>query len=363
MAASTRKRGRAVLLWGAGLFLGVQLLASGLLDYCWPQIRFPEMYEQVARFDAVAGNVNVVFLGSSRTGCLIQEPTFNWVARTVTGDSRVTAFNAYVPAGDPILCERTLQRLLEHGAKPRCAIIEVCPEGVNEHTAWLRMHVGWTLCWDDVPAYLRDMVVTENLVRYVGTRFLPLYVYREQIRRQLAERVVAGFRSRSAPPPLATPLMRAAAQPAFHSGESSENASAEGPATTASRHIAPRIDPTRATTVGLEGIQRELLRYRPGGNSAAALERLIKRCRTHGIEPILVSVPLSSAHRRLYNADVESAFQAHVGALARKYACRYIDHRTALPDRFFTDHHHASTEGGSLYSQKIALEVVAPMWK
>ena len=157
--------------------------------------------------------------------------------------------------------------------------------------------------------------------------------------------------------------MRAAAQPAFHSGESSENASAEGPATTASRHIAPRIDPTRATTVGLEGIQRELLRYRPGGNSAAALERLIKRCRTHGIEPILVSVPLSSAHRRLYNADVESAFQAHVGALARKYACRYIDHRTVLPDRFFTDHHHASTEGGSLYSQKIALEVVAPMWK
>ena len=49
---------------------------------------------------------------------------------------------------DPILCERMLQRLLERGARPRFAFIEVAPEGLNERTAWLGMYVGWVLCWE-----------------------------------------------------------------------------------------------------------------------------------------------------------------------------------------------------------------------
>ena len=368
MSGRNHKRGRAVLLWAIALFVGIQLTASGLLDYCWPQVRFPKLHEQVARFDTVAGNVNVVFLGSSRTGCLIQEVAFNEVAREVSGDSRITGFNAYVPAGDPVLCERMLQRLLEHGAKPRCAVIEVCPEGVTERTAWLSMYVGWTLCWDDAPAYMKDLTISGNLMRYAGTRVIPLYVYRDQIRRQTAERAVAWLRGRSVAPAFTPPFRQAAVQPVVHSTEVEAAPALEQPGTKWTQQIAgalacPPIDPTRTTTVGLEGLERELRHYRPGGNAAAALERILKRCRSHGIEPILVSVPLASGHRQFYKPEIEAAFQAHITALAGKYGCRYVDHRTALPDHFFVDHHHAASEGGRVYSQKIALEVIGPMWK
>ena len=368
--ARNRKRGRTVLVWTASLFVAVQLLASGLLDYCWPQIRFPKLYEQLTRFDTVADSVNVVFLGSSRTGCLIDEGAFNEVAREVTGDSRVTGFNAFVPAGDPVLCERMLQRLLEHGARPRYAVIEVSPEGITERTAWLSMYVGWALRWDDAPTYLRDMAVTGNLVRYAGTRIIPLYVYRDQIRQQLAEGALAWWRGRgrAVSSTFVPPFGLATASPVFHATDPSHREPPQAPATKWDQRVATAlalapVDARRTTTVSLEGVHRELRRYRAGGNAAAALDRLLKRCRSHGIEPILVCVPLSSGHRNCYDAEIEAAFQAYLAALCQKHGCRYIDQRTMLPDHFFVDHHHAGPEGGLLYSQKMALEVVGPMWK
>ena len=47
------------------------------------------------------------------------------------------------------------------------------------------MYACWVLRWGDMPAYLGDLAVTGNLSRYAGTRIMPLFVYRDQIRGQV----------------------------------------------------------------------------------------------------------------------------------------------------------------------------------
>ncbi len=81
-----------------------------------------------------------------------------------------------------------------------------------------------------------------------------------------------------------------------------------------------------------------------------------------GIEPILYSPPLTSAHRRFYTPAIESAFQAYMTEVTQRYSCRHADFRTLLPDRFFIDHHHVGLEAMPLFSRTMALEVLAPAW-
>jgi hypothetical protein len=352
------QRGLTVLLWAFAAFAGVQLASSALLDYLWPQVRFPKLYEQVSRIDSFTPPASVVFLGSSRTGCLIHEVEATRAVRELTGDPAVQCYNAAVPAGDLIVSERVLRVLIARGARPRYAVVEVCPEGVNQRNAWLSMYVGWVLCWDDVPAYFKDLALTGNLVRFAGTRIIPLHVYRDQIRQQLAARAYAWWES--GPP--ATNAVAPTAE--LHAtGAAMDVAAAKWQQLVAeSAHDAP-IDRNRTTTVGLANVVRSVSRYRPGGNSAAALDRLLTLCRAHSIEPVLLTVPLSTAHRQCYTSEIEASFQAFLAAITHKHGCRYVDCRASLPDHCFIDHHHAAPDGGQLFSRKFALEVLAPIWQ
>ncbi len=355
MRSLTSQRGLAVLLWAVGAFAGVQLASSALLDYCWPQVRFPKLYEQVARIEKFTPPPNVVFLGSSRTGCLLQEAEATRAVRELTCDPDVQCCNAAVPAGDLIISERVLHILLDRGVRPRYAIIEVCPEGVNQRNAWLSMYVGWVLCWDDVPAYFKDLAVTGNLVRFAGTRIVPLYVYRDQIRQQLGAHACAWFEGSSRANGIPVAKQIAACPGVDAAAANWQKLIAE------SAHDAP-IDRNRTTTIGLDNVVRSVSRYRPGGNSAAALDRLLILCRAHGIEPVLLTVPLSSAHRQCYTSEVEAPFASFMTAMTQKHSCRHVDWRDALPDHFFVDHHHAAPDGGQLFSRKFAVEVLTPLW-
>jgi hypothetical protein len=352
--SANRPRGRAVLLWSAGLFAGLQLTAGVLLDYRWPQVRFPRFFEQVGRFETLAKTPSILLLGSSRTGCVFNEAEATRAVRELTGDPEAECFNAAIPAGDLIVCERLLGRLLDRGARPRCVVIEVCPEGLNHHPGWLSMYVGWILCWNDVPGYLKDLAATGNLVRFAGTRFVPLYVYRDQIRRQLAAEIC-----RLSQDPPAGPEATPAPAPA---GLSPGEAIAKWRKLIADDARDAPTDPNYRTAVGLDDVLRTVRDYRPGGNATAALERMLVMCRSHGIEPILLSVPLSSGHRRCYTPDVEAPFRAYLADVTRRYGCRYYDFREALPDALFRDHHHARPAGGLLFTRRFGLDVLAPAW-
>jgi hypothetical protein len=345
-------RGRVALLTALGVFAAVQLTASVLFDYRWPQLRFPAYHAQLARLDSVA-SPTVVFLGSSRSACGLDEALINREAQAATGDGTLCCFNAAVPAGDPILCERVLRDLLDRGVRPRIAVIEIAPEGVNHRNGWLGRYVLQFPCWHDTPAHLKDLILTGTALRFAGTRFVPLYVYREILRHQLGmliEDCCNGCWPGTGPRP--------EGEYGFTPG-TARNAQK----TLAGYHRSLKRDAAMITMLDIDDAQRSVRDYRPGGNTAAALDRLLSRCRANGIEPVLVTPPLSSAHRLLYASAIETAFRAHLESLCHKHGCRYFDYRDALPDETFLDHHHVGIEGSEQFSRRFAAEVLVPMWR
>jgi hypothetical protein len=345
-------RGRVALLTALTLFALVQLTASVLLDYRWPQLRFPAYHAQLERLDSLTAP-NIVFLGSSRSALALDEDLINQATQTATGDRALTCFNASMPAGDPIVCERVLRDLLDRGLRPRIAVIEIAPEGVNHRNGWLGRYVLQFPCWHDAPAHLKDLILTGTALRFAGTRFVPLYVYREPIRRRLAVLADDCCHGRR-PGTTAAPLGEYGFAP-----------------TTARRdqeileayHRSQQRDAATITGLDLDDAERSLRDYRPGGNTAASLERLLRACRAHGIEPVLIGMPLSSAHRRLYTSAVEAAYRAHLAGLMQTYGCRFVDLRDALPDTMFLDHHHVTIAGRETFSRRFAAELLVPMWQ
>lgn len=345
-------RGRVVLLTALGISAIMQLTASVLLDYRWPQLRFPAYHAQLARLASVP-SPSIVFLGSSRSACGLDEALINREAQAASGDEALRCFNASVPAGDPIVCERVLGDLLARGVRPRFAVIEISPEGINHRNGWLGRYVLQFPCWHDTPAHFKDLLLTGTALRFAGTRFVPLYMYRETIRQQLtilADDLWHGRLPGTGPAPMAeygfTPGSARKAQTIL-----------------AAYHRSQKRSAATITMLDIEDAERSLRDYRPGGNAAASLDRLLTRCRANGIEPILLTVPLSSAHRRLYTSAIEAAYHAHMNALARKHGCRYFDYRDALPDEMFLDHHHVGIEGSEQFSRRLATEVLVPMWQ
>jgi hypothetical protein len=361
-------RGKQVLVWAAATFVAVQLSASVLFDYCWTQFRFPALHQQIVRFEPIASDVNVVFLGSSRTGYLLQEDEFNRVARDVTGDDRVKGFNAFVPAGDPLLAQQVFEELLDHGAQPRFVVIELCPEGVNERTAWFGLYGAWAIRWHEVPAHLRELATKGNALGFVRGRLIPISFFRDQIRRRVAGHVMAWMNPKGRETPAAgPPPLPGLTMAASNTGPKPVTPAPDNPAQTWQLRIAEalrdaKIDPNRSPSLGVDVVEQQLTPYQPGGSCGAALERILARCVERGIEPILVAVPLTSGHRACYTTEVEAAFQAYLAEINRKHGCRFVDYRALLPDHFFVDHHHVAPDGGTIYSQKIALDVLAPAW-
>lgn len=244
------QRGRVILLGAGALFVVLQLSSRILFDYCWPQVRFPTFHDQVRRFDALPVPPTILCLGSSRTGCLLKEAEIGQVVEEFTGDTAAFCFNAQLPNGDLIVSERMLRTLLERGARPRFALIELCPEGVNHRNGWLVHYVAWMLRWEDIPTYLKDMAVTGNLVRFAGTRIIPLYVYRYQIRLQLGALACDWCEQRPLPQPL-TPEGRAAGV-----RPSSVGVTAYWQQRIAESLHEATIDPNRNLTIGVENVQR-----------------------------------------------------------------------------------------------------------
>jgi hypothetical protein len=368
-----RQRGRAVLLWMLGVFVTLQLVASCGFDYAWPCVRFPAFYAQVDRFTAEASPPNVICLGSSRLNSLLREAQTDRVVRAATGDATFHAFNACVPGGDIIVSERMFRCLIDRGARPRFLLIEISPEIVNQRASWLLRYGPWFIRWHEIPAFVHDMIVTRSLLRFAGSRLLPLYYYRDQVRRRLSARICAGWAGLAAAErPSAASASDGSTQERRAIAEARRGATndTEPARLRHHRHVdtgaqarrSATNDPNRAAMRSLDALKRGLRDYRPGGNAAVALERLLSGCRAHGIVPILVVVPAPGVHRACFTSEIEQAFRAYLADIARKYPCRCADYHDALADCFFADHHHAGREGGLLFTQKFSVEVLAPIW-
>ena len=333
------RRARAALLWTAGLFLAAQLVGGFLLDTVGQAIRFPSAAHVLERVEQ-GERPAVICLGSSRFAHGLNESLLKEGLTRELGGAGPAILNASVPAGDQVSSDYILQKLLAEGVRPRLALVEVTPESLNACNTWLNVHVQRQLGWEDLPRFGREIFQANQLLRLVKARLLPLYLHRRQLLRESWEAV----RPESETPAEKIPDAAVA--------EIVRNLRKEPPRSQAA-----------AIQHGASQVPRWLRNYSVGGTSAAALERVLRRCAEHGVTVVLVAPPVTAAHRAAYTPPIDAAFSAYVTQLAPRHGCRLVSHRDRLPDELFIDNHHLSTAGGRTWSEIVAAEVLAPAWR
>jgi len=239
-----------------------------------------------------------------------------------------------VPAGDPIVADYLLGRLLAAGSRPRLIALEVSPEIIANPTRWAGDHAVRFFTWRDVAAWTPEIVRAGKTRELAAARFAPIHLYR----RELLTWVTG----------VTPPYIRVAA-PA--------QAAAVVPATERDG-----AGPTPATLFGLRETRKWLRHYRVDGGAARALEHVLGRCHDAGIRVVLVGVPVSSWVRALNTPAVERTFGAYVDGVSRRYGAEFVDYRARIPDRFFHDHHHLNRRGSELFVRMLVGEVLAPRW-
>ena len=346
-------RARQSLRWAVGLFFAVQLVGGLLLDYRWPEIRFPSVARTLKALSRTDVSPEIMCLGSSRFGAAFaQDRIADWIAEA-TG-RRPVVFNASIEAGDLITADYLMARILERGIRPKVVVIEVSPETLARRNEWLGQHLIRQLTWADVPSYSVETILSGNLMRMLSSRLVPLYVHRRQIRRHAYDWFENAFKPRHQAKRSKKPRRR---KPRKMNREETQGV----PWEVFMSMNGPPAPPVR-TQAGLHVIRRWLRHYEVGGSAAASLQSLVRRCRHADIDVVLVGVPVTKAHRNLYSPAIDHAFLAHVRSIARRYQCRFVDFRAAVPDSMFLDNHHVLPTGGIRFSRLLTTEVLLPMW-
>jgi hypothetical protein len=336
-----QRRGRAALLGAGAVVVLAQCVAGLWLDRHGLAVRFPEAARVLANAPHDGRGADVVFLGSSRFIPLNAPEATALLRREHPDAGPAAVYNAAVTAGDPIAQDYVLERLLRQGTRPRLAVIEVSPDTVNAFNEWMGMHVYRQLTWADMPAYFLDVCRSGELRKVMATRLAPLYAHRYGLLREAAATV-----TRPAPAPLPVPDGR----PPWES---------------LAQRPCPPLNPAEREAHAAAGrlAARRFRNYRVGGTTAAALERLLARCRSNGIEVVLVGVPNDSAYVRNYTPAIDAAYSDYVGRLTRDYQCRFLDYRAAVPDDFFADVCHVNPYGADYFTRKLTREIIAPWWE
>jgi hypothetical protein len=357
--ATFSRRSRSALAWAAGLFVAGQLVAGLVLDYAFPLTRFPSAGQVLDYAASEPSPPAVIFLGSSRTGTGIDVAEANRVLAATGRQPPPRVINAAVPAGDALSAEFVFTHLLEKGAKPAWAVVEVSPEALNVRSPFMKEHAVRQLNWEDVPARLGDVLRSQSGWLYLESRMLPVYTHRRQLVREAKDRLRRWLPDRAAAKP--APATKAPADPVA-------DKKAAG-ALDWDAIIRARANPTpderlEMSRIGAQMVVRRWLRdYRPAGPAAVSLDRLLARCRDEGIGVILLAVPACSAHRAEYTPEVEAAFRGYLDRLVAEYGCRFVDARDWVPDEMYVDALHILPENGKAFTERLVREVLVPLMR
>jgi hypothetical protein len=338
-------RGRRAIAWAGLFFLLAQIGGSVLLDYVWTAVKFRSLTNNVAAIETWKRSPDLICLGSSRMGAAFRQDVVQDRLRQATGDSTLFVFNASIEGANLITMDYAMEKLLAAGARPRWVLLEIEPENLARCNRWHRFDALRMMAWHNFLDFAIESRRSGGFREIMMTRLLPLYHFRTQILTETGRAL-----GLDAGPP--QPSTGAAAQPE----------SAGVPWTV---YMAQKRDesmpPEVRTKIGLETFERWLVDYEIGGKPVEALARLIQRCQQAGAEVLLVAVPTSSTHRRVYTPEIDARFLAHMRQAQDSFGCRFVDYRDRVPDRLFQDSHHVLLEGGKLFSQQIASEVLAPL--
>ena len=352
-------RARCVLAI-AGVVIAAGQLAAGLaLDAAPAKVRFAQGAEVLDQARGLGRAPYVLLLGSSRFWELDAGTAAVVLSETVGAESPPVVKGA-VPAGDPVVADYLLERLLTQGSRPALIVLEISPETICYPTRWVAEHAIRFFTWGDVAAWVPEIVIAGQVRKVAAARFAPIHLYRRELLTWMAG--AAPPYLRVAPPggPGGT-----AARRAERLVPGAEHARVP-PAPTANRNDTTeepeRLRPNAATLFGLRETRKWLRHYRLDGGAARALEHVLARCQDAGIRVALVGVPVSSWVRELYTPEIEGAFHEYMDRVSRRYGAEFVDYRARVPDRFFKDHHHLNHRGADLFIRVLVGEVLAPRW-
>jgi hypothetical protein len=356
------RRGRTIVLTTLGLFVVAQIIGGLLLDYCWPQLRNPWAWSRFWALErdmkAMGGSPTLAYFGSSRIKSDLNAAVLSAQLQHLTGRQDFWAFDGALPSADGTVMEFAYRELFQRGLRPECIVLEVVPETLNAHQGYIGEHVLWTLRWEDIPPYFREICQTGNLPRLAKARLVPLYTYRQEIVKLCQSQI-----------PWLAPSIQATA-------EDRRDRAPRGVFRTASRQAperSPKFTPPNedveaaSVQVAAKGddlgrIRRRLHNYQAGGRPCEALERLLVHCREQGCQVILLGVPVASRHRALYTPAIDANYRAYLDHLQKTYGCRFVDCHARVPDHLFSDHHHARPAGGLYFTRLLAEEVLQYVW-
>lgn len=351
-------RGMRTVAWAVAGVLFLHLVGGLLLDYRWPEVRFPSAESTLQALRRQPRDPDILCLGSSRFGAGFVQEQIRQQLQEETGHLDVLVFNAAIEAGDLITAEYVLGRMVEQGICPSVLVVEISPETLARRCEWMGQHALRQLTWEDLPQYWDAIWRSGNTLRMVSARLLPLHMHRRQICLRVYNETNAWV------------------QPLWKEGDREKNrVGKRKPAKTEQKlpdqgvpwevfkELAPdRHDPGRIEA-GLPAIRRWLRNYEPGGCSGRSLERMLALASQRGMTVILVGVPVAEAHRRLYTPEIEEAFQSYLRSLCERHDCLFVDYRHRIPDALFQDNHHLTRAGGTAFSHMLAEEVLLPIWR
>jgi hypothetical protein len=334
-----RRRGRRVLAVAALVFVVGNFVGGLLLDYRWPDIRFPELGTTFRLLAGMGRSPEVVFLGSSRMAGAASPHVIDPLLRSYTRLAPRT-FNAAVNAGDSLVDEYVFGRMLERGVRPSVLVVEVSAEHLNRRCPLLGQQVIRLMTWPDLPSYLPDAAIYTRMMRLVSSRLTPLYFHRYQIRKRLF-----GYPSQDV-------VVRG---PAPDQGPDPNPSVSELPP--AAVNLEPAEGPPPQPDSGwCRGPELSPLQ-------TAALERLLARARAAGVFVILANSPATSGQRAILPPAVNDDFRAYVRSLEERFGCRFVDFCERVPDDRFYDPIHVNHTGAKYFSHVFTRDVLIPVWR
>ncbi len=341
-------RGRRVMTWAWVLFGVAQLAVSVVLDQFWTAVKFRSLTDNLEALEKQMRSPEVICLGSSRMGAAFREDVVRNLLRQSTANPSLQVFNASIEGANLPTMDYALAKLLEAGVRPRLVLIEVEPETLAKCNRWHRYDIMRLMTWANFLDHVIESRRSGGLREIAMTRLLPVYYFRKQILQETARAIDPRFDQSRSPADLMASgidLATGVAWTKYMAEKRNESMSVQ-----------------ERTRVGLLPFARWLEKYEVGGKPAEALDSLVRRCREHGTMVLLVAVPTSSTHRKLYTSEVDARFLHHLNQVQAAPGCRFVDYRDRVPDQFFQDSHHVLLEGGRRFSEDLTHEVLTPLW-
>jgi len=348
---------RRVLLWAGLWIVLVQAGINLLLSSAWWRVRFPEMANVVQAWSQLSPPPDVVAIGSSRTGCALNDDLVRRFLNEGRTGPRLQFFNAAISAGDYHVMERLLERVdQERAPLPRMLVVEVSPDLLAGPRFWAysqNLLRQFTLL--DTLANAQDILRTGRTLRALGPQLNPVFVHRRLLCRQLyktAERGLMGEPKANAAPVLSnqrfqlagpTPEQPAAAGPGFlpqpvAPKDDAPAASAPVAAGTAARAEALHNAAVRAS-------QGWVTHYQLSESAVQTLRRILDRCRQRHVAVLLAMPPHHSIYREQITPAVRASFQQFIASVCADTGCRFVDLEEAVSDEGLPDLLHCNMGG------------------